>query len=448
MWDSRRAICTCALALGCFIFVANVASGADATTATQPDGRMAGPGSLLDPIGIVQRLQNEIEQLELRPEQKARLEEVLGKAMQDAQGLEQEVRDLRPMERLQKLQPFITGLRQQLAELLGPRELQLMRQHATTQPFGGGVLPGAPGGRGGPGAPQAEMQRLRNSLDQLDLSADQKKQVTEALAAAQQKLQQLRQNPGAAGPGAGAQILMDLRQEMRDVLTPDQLEKVRQKMGPPGGGGPNDPATQAPNRRAAKTAAGDGTSAAASWKSAPTTHPTVGMDAPEFHLQSLGGAMVDLDKLHGRVVVLEFGSGSSPTFRDHVAAMEKLYQLYGSRCSMMIVYTHEAHPAEASGVTDQNDGITIPQAADFSGRRSAAEKMHTALHVTIPILIDGMDDAVTDGYGGFPNATVVIGKEGKIVGRQQWNDPSGLGRIMYVALGASAPASALGNESN
>jgi len=425
MWEPRKTIVVCAIALAELFLFAESGWGAEPLPQTQPATRFAGAGGLIDPVGIVERLRNQIEQLELRPVQKAALEELFDKSMQDAQALQREVRDLRPMERMQRLQPFVANLRQRLAELLEQRQLQILRQHATTQPFGGGVLPGAP---------QAEVQRLRQSLDRLDLSADQKKQVADDLAAAQQKLQAFQQNRVAAGAAGPGQILIEVRQELRNVLTPDQLQRLRESMGTPGGGVPTDPAKPLPNRRPRNSAADDA-SAPASRKASATTHPTVGMDAPEFHLQSLGGAMVDLAKFHGRVVVMEFGSAGSPTFRDHVAAMEKLYQQYGSRCSMLIVYTHEAHQPDNSAGADKDDGIAIQQAADYSSRRSAAEKMRVALNVKIPILIDTMDDAVTDAYGGFPNATVVIGKDGKIAGRQQWNDPSGLGRVIDGAMG-------------
>jgi hypothetical protein len=59
-----------------------------------------------------------------------------------------------------------------------------------------------------------------------------------------------------------------------------------------------------------------------------------------------------------------------------------------------------------------------------------------ALHITLPIGVDGMDDAVSKAYGGFPNATVVIGRDGRIAGRQQWTDPSGLPRLIEAALAA------------
>jgi len=45
-----------------------------------------------------------------------------------------------------------------------------------------------------------------------------------------------------------------------------------------------------------------------------------------------------------------------------------------------------------------------------------------------------MDDAASNAYGGFPNATVIIGRDGSIVARQQWTDPSGLPRLIDAAV--------------
>jgi len=57
------------------------------------------------------------------------------------------------------------------------------------------------------------------------------------------------------------------------------------------------------------------------------------------------------------------------------------------------------------------------------------------LHITLPMAVDSMTDQIAGAYGGMPNGAVVIGKDGKIVAREQWTNPDSLRRAIDRADG-------------
>jgi hypothetical protein len=52
----------------------------------------------------------------------------------------------------------------------------------------------------------------------------------------------------------------------------------------------------------------------------------------------------------------------------------------------------------------------------------------------MPIIMDGMDDAVTKEFGGFPNAAVVIDRQGIVFGTEQWAEPTSLRHLIDEAF--------------
>jgi tRNA(Arg) A34 adenosine deaminase TadA len=49
--------------------------------------------------------------------------------------------------------------------------------------------------------------------------------------------------------------------------------------------------------------------------------------------------------------------------------------------------------------------------------------------------VDSMTDEIAGAYGGMPNGAVVIGKDGKIISREQWTNPDSLRRAIDHAWG-------------
>lgn len=78
----------------------------------------------------------------------------------------------------------------------------------------------------------------------------------------------------------------------------------------------------------------------------------------------------------------------------------------------------EAHPADGWRVR-QNDrqGIIVNEPKTSKEREAIAETCSKELKISIPIIIDGMDDAVEKAYSGWPDRIYVIDKSGKVAYR-------------------------------
>jgi len=286
------------------------------------------------------------------------------------------------------------------------------------------------------------LQRIRTALDQLDLSPDQHSRVADLVLRLQNQMQGIRRQIATqpALRDQAATMLEDFREQLLVILTPDQQQKLRELMQQqPPTTLPSRPARRPQNIQARTNESSSDAPTRATVVSAPTTLPAsaaVGADAPPFLVRAPGGTPITLSSFKGHVLVLEFGSLSAPTFRDHVAAMERLAARYSYRASFLVIYTREAHPAGDNWESDRNatEGIAVDQPATMADRIDRAENAAHQLNITLTVAADSMDDAATTAYGGFPNATVVIGKEGRIIYRQQWTDPSGLPRVLDAAL--------------
>ena len=80
-----------------------------------------------------------------------------------------------------------------------------------------------------------------------------------------------------------------------------------------------------------------------------------------------------------------------------------MYDKYGEQVQFLVVYIREAHP---------NDDH--PQPIDFEQRASHAKEMCGALELSIPTVIDNLDNKVGNAYAGFPDRLYLIGKDGNI----------------------------------
>jgi hypothetical protein len=166
-----------------------------------------------------------------------------------------------------------------------------------------------------------------------------------------------------------------------------------------------------------------------------------GQPAPDVTLKRLDGTNFAPAAFRGKLLLIEFGSYSCPSFRQHAAAMEQLKADYAgnSDLALLIVYTKEAHPAGAWEVArNREQRIAVEQPADQAARAALAKKAQAALRLTIPLALDSMDDAAAAAFGGFPNGAVLVGRDGRVIARQQWTDPTGLHRLIDRAK-AGAP---------
>jgi hypothetical protein len=114
--------------------------------------------------------------------------------------------------------------------------------------------------------------------------------------------------------------------------------------------------------------------------------------------------------------------------------MKQINQLrrdLGSRINFAIVYTREAH-AEGEWQVERNrdENIKLAQHTDAAARLAAARKAAKMLSLEGPILVDDMSDSTFRAYGGTPTATVLIGRDGKVILFQKWLDVHAIRRVV------------------
>ena len=80
-----------------------------------------------------------------------------------------------------------------------------------------------------------------------------------------------------------------------------------------------------------------------------------------------------------------------------------MYKKYGDDVEFFIVYLREAHP-----------NSQYPQPTTFDARQGIAKTMCSKLDLSIPTVIDGLDNKVGRDYAGFPDRLYLVGRDGKI----------------------------------
>ena len=164
--------------------------------------------------------------------------------------------------------------------------------------------------------------------------------------------------------------------------------------------------------------------------------PNPGDVAPAFELTSLTGETVTLSSLRGKPVVLEFGSYTCPVFRRQVEPVEQLRRRFGDDVHWVLIYTKEAHPTDGR-VAQINtlEGIEILQHVSFEKRLETAKLCRDTMTLKVKVLVDGLDNKVTQAYAGHPNRGYVLDAQGKVVSRQSWIDPQETHKALEKLLG-------------
>src|SRR5262249_23621872 len=98
--------------------------------------------------------------------------------------------------------------------------------------------------------------------------------------------------------------------------------------------------------------------------------------------------------------------------------LEELHKRYKGRVEFLAVYVREAHPSDGWRVASNDKaGITLAQPRTAEERTGVAERCCTALEMTRPLLVDGMDDRVGHASSGRPDRMYVIDRAGGVAYR-------------------------------
>ena len=81
----------------------------------------------------------------------------------------------------------------------------------------------------------------------------------------------------------------------------------------------------------------------------------------------------------------------------------------------MAVYVREAHPTDAAVESGNTaSGIVFRQPLSLDERSEVAVKCQAKLDISMPLLVDTLDDRVGHAYSGMPDRLYLIDRRGKV----------------------------------
>ena len=95
--------------------------------------------------------------------------------------------------------------------------------------------------------------------------------------------------------------------------------------------------------------------------------------------------------------------------------MEKMYQEYKDIAEFRMIYIREAHAADSSWPVNYAKDKGINQQTNYKDRCVTAQMLLDEKKLTMPFLIDGMDNKTNKDYSAQPDRVFVVDADGKIV---------------------------------
>jgi hypothetical protein len=81
----------------------------------------------------------------------------------------------------------------------------------------------------------------------------------------------------------------------------------------------------------------------------------------------------------------------------------------------LVVYVREAHPEDGWVIAEnRRSGLAVHDPTTDEERRAVATTCAVRLKMSIPMVVDGVDNAVTSAYGGWPDRLYLVGRDGRI----------------------------------
>ena len=96
--------------------------------------------------------------------------------------------------------------------------------------------------------------------------------------------------------------------------------------------------------------------------------------------------------------------------------IEEIYSLYRGQVEFFLVYVQEAHPTDGWQVdSNVRDGVLFAQHSSFEDRETVAASCSVDLGITVPILIEEMDNTIDEAYGAAPERLYLVGTGGEVL---------------------------------
>ena len=97
-----------------------------------------------------------------------------------------------------------------------------------------------------------------------------------------------------------------------------------------------------------------------------------------------------------------------------MGALDRLYQRYRDRVEFLLIYIQEAHPADGWSVQVNPRLRYVKRPVTIEQRFQVANSCVADLQISMPCLIDSMDNATMVAYNALPDRLYLIGRDGRI----------------------------------
>ena len=95
--------------------------------------------------------------------------------------------------------------------------------------------------------------------------------------------------------------------------------------------------------------------------------------------------------------------------------MESLYEKYKDRAAFLFVYIREAHPDDGWKMkSNAEDDVVFNDPRTWMERGRVASMCRKKMSLTMPCVVDTMDDEVDNSYAGWPERIFIVDSEVKI----------------------------------
>ena len=92
-----------------------------------------------------------------------------------------------------------------------------------------------------------------------------------------------------------------------------------------------------------------------------------------------------------------------------------MYRRFRERASLLFVYIAEAHTTDGWQLqSNLDDDVLLANHATLEDRFAAAREGVARLRLTMPVLVDDVDDAVSEAFAAWPERIYVVGADGRI----------------------------------
>ncbi|MGI9519014.1 MAG: deiodinase-like protein [Pirellulaceae bacterium] len=112
-----------------------------------------------------------------------------------------------------------------------------------------------------------------------------------------------------------------------------------------------------------------------------------------------------------------------------VGTIEQMFQDYKDVAEFRMVYINEAHAADGNWPVEYAREKGINEHTNYGERCTTAQMLLDEKQLTIPCLIDGMDNAVNEAYKAWPDRVFLVRTDGVLAvaaARGPWGFEPGL----------------------